>query len=271
MSNKVNERNLFTEIIEINREQKKEKQILEEAQEALQDFDSCFILKKPSCEKLSGNTIICHEMDLFELYMCVVVKELKHGVNIDSVVWRTIDISGKTVVYPHIEEIWSAIEKEYAKETCSKKFTDCVFSRRVKRCEVMPQDKFKNTSVETDLIFCINREEARQNKYNNLIALLCIYSKEIYDNMIKLYSLNGIKETVIEMLNDYYNREMKSNVVKEMYDVAMKRRKKYLEKLLYSGESSCIDEICPGNVMFWKRITVCSQWKDYYMQSEERS
>lgn len=266
MGNKVNERVIFTNIIESNSEHKKEKQFLEEAQEALQDFDSCFMLKKPPCEELPGNTIICHEMDLFELYMCVVVKELKHGGNIDGVKWVPLTISGKTVAYPHIEEIWNAIEKEYAKETCSKKFTDCVFSRRVRRCGVKPQDKIENTSVEADLIFCINREEARENKYDDLIALLCIYSKELYDradeNMSMEGLLSGVKETVNEILNDYYNQEMKSNVVKEMYDEAMKRRRKYSEKLLYSGENSCIDENCPSTVMFWDRITVCSQWKD---------
>lgn len=271
MSNKVNERVSFSNKIESNSEHKKEKQFLEEAQEALQDFDSCFMLKKPSCEELPGNTIICHEMDLFELYMCVVVKELRHGVNIDSVVWGTVDISGKTVVYPYIEEIWNAIEKEYGNETCSKKFSDCVFTRRVMRCGIELQDKNENTSAVADLIFCINGEEARENKYDDLIALLCIYSKDLYDKANEGNLLSNIKETVNKILNDYNGKKIESDIVKKMYDIELKRWKKISEKFLYNSENCHNEENYLSNTRFWDRITVCSQWKDYYMQSEERS
>lgn len=276
MGNKVDARSRFTNIIKNSNEKKKEKQILEEAQEALRDFDGCFMLKRPSCEELTGNTISCLEMDLFELYMSVLVKELKHGVNTGSVVWNTADISGKTVVYPYIEEIWDAIVKEYGVKTCPKRFTDCVFSRRVKRCGIELQDKNENTSAVADLICCINGEEARENKYDDLIALLCVYSKELYDIAVEHFAkgslLSGVIETVNEILSDYNNQEIKSEPIKGMYDVATKRWKKSSEKFSYKSESCYVEENYLSNTRFWDRVTVCSKWKDYYyIQSGERS
>lgn len=275
MGNKVDARNRFTNTIENNNEKKKEKQILEEAQEALQDFDGCFVFKRPSCEELPGNTISCREMDLFELYMCVVVKELKHGVNIGSVKWNEVNISGKTVVYPYIEKIWNAIVKEYGEKTCSKKTTKSVFSRRVKRCGIELRNKIENTSAMADLICCINKEEARENKYDDLIALLCVYSKELYDKAVQHIaeeSLCGVKEIVNKILSDYYKREIKSETIKDMYDIATKRWKKISEKLLYNGENSHTDENFLSDARFWDRVIVCSEWKNYYyMQSEEGS
>lgn len=278
MGNKVDDRSRFNNTIENNSEKNKEKQILKEAQEALRDFDSCFIVKRPSCEELPGNTIICYEMDLFELYIYVVVKELRHGANVGSVEWETVDISGKKVVYPYIEEIWNAIEKEYGEKTCSRITTKCVFSRRVKRCGIELQDRNENTSVVADLILCINGEKARENKYDDLIALLCIYSKDFYDIAIEHIaeerSLIGVKKTVKEILDNYYNREIKSETIKKMYNIATNRWKKNAEKFLYNRENDHghIEEKNLSNTMFWDRFTVCSQWKDYYnIQSEERS
>ena len=253
-----------TNIVEIDQEKK----FLQEAQEALQDYDNGFVFRKPSCVELPDKVIECREMDLFELYICVLLKELKHGYNIRNIVWNNVNISGRQIVYPYIKEIWDVIAKEYAEKTCSKIKTGCVFSRRVKRCGKEPQSKVVESKMVTDLIFYINKEEKREKKYDDLIAFMLMHSKDLYDMMIKSIEntdlLNGIDEILRKMLEDYFKREIKSDAVRGMYEITEKKKKKALENLLYNGDSSGLSGNLTYEYFFDGKFSVCSKWKGAY-------
>lgn len=244
----------------------KEKKFLQEAQEALQEYDDCFAFKKPSCEELSGKVIFCCEMDLFELYICVLLKELKHGYSIRNVVWNHVEISGRQVVYPYIEEIWDVIVKEYAEKTCSKVKTNCVFSRRVKRCGKEPENKEINLKMESDLIFYINSEEERENKYDDLIAFLLMHSKDLYDMMIESIEnadlVSGIEGILKELLIDWYGTKIESDVAGKVYEIMETKRKKYLERKLSNRNDNYLNNNHALISVFWDRISVCSKWKE---------
>lgn len=251
-----------TNIVEID----KEKKFLWEAQEALQEYEGGFVFSKPSCESVFGKMISCREMDLFELYICVLLKELKHGYNIRNVVWNKVDISGRQVAYPYIEEIWDVIVKEYAEKTCSKVKTNCVFSRRVKRCGKEPENKEINLKMESDLIFYINSEEERENKYDDLIAFLLMHSKDLYDMMIESIEnadlVSGIEGILKELLIDWYGTKIESDVARKVYEVRETKRIKYLERKLSNRNDNYLNNNRALISVFWDRISVCSKWKE---------
>jgi len=199
--------------------------------------------ERPSCEELPGNTIICCEMDLFELYICLVIRGLRRGRNISNVSWKRAEISGRTVIYPYIEEIWDFVVKEYRSKTCTFKESeiDSDFSRKIKGCGIGPQEnRIESTSAVADLIFYINKEQVRAERYDDLIAFLCLCSKKIYDRIdCEMKSnglLEGVQKSLDNMLDDYHNSEIRSNAMVDMDDVAERKRKKLLEDHLNRGE-----------------------------------
>lgn len=262
MHNKKNKRTMYVPERATDGKNIKEKKILEEAQTVLLEYDDGFMLRKPSCEELPDVEGFCREMDLFELYICVLVKELIHGRNVEDAVWDKIDLSGREIAYPYIEKIWDTIKGEYEENACLKMGADSIFSGRVKRCGLEPENRGENTSAVADLVFYINKERARENKYYALIAFLCMYSKQLYDKMKETDSWSDMEDAMNKMLDDYDKQKIESDVIKGIFEIAQKKRKKILEKLLYNGKDSFQSNniVCEG--MFWEMAA--GDWDNAY-------
>jgi len=269
VGNKMDERTQFANKAEYTSEDIRTYRLIEDAKEILRDYDSYFVWERPCCKSLPGNTIVCHEVDLFELYICVVMRELRHGWVVKNVGWEKIEIEGETVVYPYIEEIWNTVVKEYNDKICSKKDNNCIFCHKLERCGRKRRSVIKETGAESDLICYINSEETRIKKYNELIAFLCVSFKNIYDRIdegIKSTgALNSVQKSLNNMLDDYYNKKADSEIVKKMKNIAEKKRRKILERILPDGNNFKVD-----HTSFWDRIAVCSDWDVLYKEKDRK-